>query len=1293
MKIRRLCVLLFGVLLSASALLAQVSTSQIEGRVTDQTGAVVPGAKVAVTNEGTGISYSTTTTSAGAYSFPSLLVGSYTISVEAAGFMKWVSTQNTLTVGAPLVVESKLQVGAVTSSVTVESSYARLETTNAAISGVVTHKEVVSLPLNGRNPLNLIVLEPGLVQRSNSAAGSDTHVFGSRDRAHNVTVDGIDANESSVPNPQSNILRLNPDNVQEYRVVTHDATPEYGRNSGANVTIATRSGTNAIHGDVFWFHRNTALNSNDFFNNAEGIPKPVLLLHQFGYDVGGPIKKDKTFFFTSFQENRILLTQPISASFGTPSVYTASAKAGLFRFVRGDINVGGTTVTRNSPRLVDANGNLKGGVPLCGGAVTTNCVDTYPINAANDPQGIGLDPRIQSLVNSFPLPNSFSSVGDGLNTGGFLSNPPSRLTGPNWLFRVDHVFNDRNNLFGRFVYSDFNTTEGDILNGRPKIFPGFPPLGEVFRSNQNLALSFRHTFSPNLVNELTMGYNRFRFRFTFGESNPDFGDLTKVPPFAQQCVGQSFGNINTPFCDTPRTQRAVSVVQVIDNVSYQRSAHTFRTGINFRFYRHNDARGLAGGQNTAPTIFFSQSDRSSNFLNFPSVGSGAGQIDSTDNDTLQQAAVELAGIPSNLSQTFAADLAADTYPPRNLQTLGTRAKQFDSYFQDEWRIRRDLAITYGVRWEVNLAPTDAGGRSLVPDKPVDGSLGPVTYVKAGRWFRNNNANALGPRVAFAWSPGGGKTVIRAGYGIYFDTISTFQLTSIAGKVPGSSLICNLRLSDTAAGVTGTITPGCASPTGFGNRIAQGFPLQLPSPTAKPSQGFSPPPQPLATAQDVGAFDPHLRVPTVHEWSVTIQRQLPQGFVGEVGYIGKRGERLYRAYDLNQIDVKPAFLDSFLTAQQNVRAGCKANGTGCPAGVTGVTPTLLAQMVSTSFLNSSTTKGNLLTNGVGDLARRIDLLTGASAIVNKGFPGNFFRRNPQLGQILYFDSGGDSFYHGLIASVRRRLEKGLEFGAAYTFSKSIDNMSVDPIGASSGGALSATNSRTPTDVRNFRLDRSRSDFDNRHVFVGQGVYQLPFGREQKWGNHWGRTLDNTLGGWTVTGISTFESGEPFTINSGRRTGNGGKQSRADLRGPRPDSSLKDVSGIEGPVVFNVTDLDPNTNCRQVIGTESSFCIPAPGQFGMGRNTAQGPKLWTFDFGVMKDIRVTERMKLQVRSEFFNLFNHQNFENPRNASVGSPTLTSKLFGQTCCSPASLPSSATVNALGEPNRVIQFALKIIF
>jgi hypothetical protein len=1281
-RLARWCVLL------AAPALAQVGTSRISGTVTDPTGGLVAGAKVEARHEATGQVFETRTTSAGAYSLDALPPGAYTITVAQAGFQTFVSTGNVLTVGTPLVLDVSLRIGAVTEVVQVEAAAERLETTHAMLSDVVNRREIVELPLNGRNPLALIVLQPGLVQRTTNSAGSGTHVFGSRDRAHNVTIDGIEANESSVPNPQNNIHRLNPDNVQEYRVVTHNATPEFGRNSGANVAIATRSGTNEFHSDLFWFHRNTVLNANEWFNNAEGIERPVLLLHQFGFNAGGPIRKNKSFFFGSYQGNRIKQTQPIAQSFGVPRVYTSALRSGIFRYFVPDpsrpLILDGVAITRNSPRLVDPRtGALRPEVPVCGGAVTTNCVASYNIAAA-DPLKLGIDPAIKALIEKLPLPNTFS-VGDGLNIGGYAWNPPSRFTGPHYMIRFDHIFNENNNLFVRYLGSEWDTKEGDLLNGRPAVFPGFPPLGTVDRSGKNLAFSYRRVISPALVNEFTAGVSRFNFLFNLREANPDWQQTAELP-YAQECFGDdSFQLIDTPYCNTPHTQRAVTTIQFVDNLGYTRGAHSLRMGINFRFYRHNDERGVPGGFNMSPTIVFNRLRRSPLNENPAWVLPPTSVMNATDRNNLQNAIVELAGIVGRVNQVFQADLAHDVFIP-DLFRMGTRIKHFNSYFQDEWRIRTGLTLTYGVRWELNLPPADSAGRTYVPDKPIDGSQGPVTFVRAKRWYSRMNGTALAPRVGLAWMPAGHKTVVRLGWGIAFDTISSFQVTAISGKVPGSVLQCQVDVQNSAA----ASAPCTDVPNDI--RLSQLLqlwkPFQLGTPAARPSSELAPPARRFGLAPNVGAFDQNLKVPTVHEWSLTIQRELPKGLLGQVGYIGKRGMRLFRAYDLNQIRTdQPGFLESFLIAQRNLRSGCRPDGTNCPAGVTGTPPALLLRMVPASVLNGWTSE--LSQNGLGEVARLID----QRDIVAAGFPASYFRPNPQFSEIFYFDSGGSSIYHGAIAHLRRRFAQGLELGASYTFSKSIDDMSVDPVAATSGGGLSSTNSRTPTDVRNFRLDRAVSDFDNTHVFVANGVLELPFGRGRKWGSGLTGLAQHLLGGWTITGIFVAQSGEPYTLNSGIRTANGYKVSRADLRGVAPEAGLKFVPGIEGPVVYQVSDIDAN-NCRQVAGTQSAFCIPAPGSHGnTGRNAVRGPGFWNLDAGVIKNFEVSERVRLQFRGEFFNVFNHPNFENPRNATEGSPTLTSSLFGQTCCVTAALPSSATIIATGEPNRVIQFALKLSF
>src|SRR5678816_871517 len=303
--LRRIGLHILVVTLFTVTAVAQTSTSRITGRVVDSKQASIAGASVTITNEATGVSQTQTTTEAGVYAFEALPVGNYSVTVEQNGLKTLVKNGNHLEVNNPLTVDVVLEIGQLSEVVTVQGGPEQLQTANATLGNVVEQKAIETLPLNGRNPLTLLLLEPGVVQRSFGGAGSGVHVNGSRDRAYNVTIDGIEANESSVPNPVSNLYRINPDNVQEFKVTTNNATAEEGRNSGASISIATRSGTSEYHGTGFYFLRNEALNSNEWYANANNAPKPLISCLLYTSDAGGPIKKDKTFFFGSYQYNRI----------------------------------------------------------------------------------------------------------------------------------------------------------------------------------------------------------------------------------------------------------------------------------------------------------------------------------------------------------------------------------------------------------------------------------------------------------------------------------------------------------------------------------------------------------------------------------------------------------------------------------------------------------------------------------------------------------------------------------------------------------------------------------------------------------------------------------------------------------------------------------------------------------------------------------------------------------------------------------------------------------------------------
>jgi hypothetical protein len=1297
-------------LLTAAAAAAQTSTSRITGTVFDASGAVVPGATVTALHEATGIAQTQTTTEAGLYSFASLPVGDYTITVEKAGFKTAKQTGNALSVNTPLNVDIALATGEVSEVVTVQAGEEQLQTANATIGNVVEHKAIEQLPLNGRNPLNLIAYEPGVVQRSQGGVGSGVSVNGSRDRAFNVTIDGIDANESSAPNPTSNMYRLTPDSVQEYKVTTNNATAEEGRNSGASISVATRSGTNDFHGNVFYFLRDDRLNSNDFFSNAQGVEKHKVKLDQPGFDISGPVVKNKTFFFGSWQRTKVDFSSPIAETFGIPVVYTPAALAGSYRYFRADpscnpstgagncFRVGSTIITQNNTLLVNpTTGALAAGVRECASTSDLNCVagtgfaDTN-VNKAN----VAIDPKMAAFFKSYPVPNRYD-CGDGLNTACFVWDPPTQHKGPAYNVRIDHNLTGSQSIFGRYLQATYDTLGGDPLNGRPVVFPGFPPQGEVFRDTKNFALGHRWTISPRLVNELTVGFGRFNFLFTQGEANPDFPNIN---PF-------SFVNVSNPYLNTPRTQRAVTVPQILDNLHITRGAHQLSTGLNFRFYRHADRRGQPGGTNVTPALSFDQSIRSPTASGFalPTTailaGSGTPRagINSTDNTRLANYINELAGLPARLSQAYIGNLNDDVFLPFqsggvvSLQAITTHLNQFNFYVQDEYKWRPNLTFNYGLRWELNPAPSTPG-YTYVPTSPIAGGTNPVngvssvtpgyvTFAKSDAWWDRSNAGAFGPRFGVAWSPeyrggflnrlfgDGGRSVVRAGYGLAFDPISSFQVTAVAGSVPGLRTSCSVTV--------GTTQPaGSPCPNVPNTTIAGGFPTSLAAPTIKPSSFLTPPVLLNSNAPTITTFAPNLKLPTVHQWNLSFQRELPGGFVMQSAYIGRRGLRLLMGYNANQMDAAP-ILNSFLMLRANNAApNCLPSGAtrdsaqpACVAPFAATTIPLLTANVSginAAFVNNSTVQGQLVNNAAGAFAERIENTSLAFRL----------RPNQQFSTITYIDNSGSSAYHGAQFTLRRRFASGLGLNMAYTFSKSMDNQSVDPVGTSSGGALTTTTSRAVADIRHFEEEWAVSDFDRTHVFTTAAVWEVPVGHGRHFLSGAPGVVNHLLGGWAINTIYTAMTGEPFQVNSNQRTNNSAHVSRALVTDPDVRARLQFLPNVTGPVVFE---------------NQNGFAIPPPGSNGSGRNIFRGPGYWNVDLGIVKTFSITERVRFQFRTEMFNAFNHANFDNPRSASVGSPSLGSSQFGRTCCTTVAPPTSQNVIQTGESARIIQFGGKLQF
>ena len=689
-------------------------------------------------------------------------------------------------------------------------------------------------------------------------------------------------------------------------------------------------------------------------------------------------------------------------------------------------------------------------------------------------------------------------------------------------------------------------------------------------------------------------------------------------------------------------------------------------GTNVRFYQQNNQGGTVASQSLVPSVSLSATlNPPGAGFGLPAVASGSNPgINSADNSRLLSAINDLLGIPATLKAAFLGNLNTDTFIGTrsanyySLWDTGERLKQYNFYGQDEWRARKNLTVTYGVRWEINRPATESSEVPFVPDKPINGSQGPVTFVKADNWWKRSNIDALAPRVGISWSPFGSKTVIHAGYGISFDPIATYEAAAAANSLPGLAYTCT-------APTYAAPTPGCASVPN--TRLSQGFPQTLPPPSGvKPSSFLSPPAQLLGVAPNAVVIDPNLQQATVHQWNFSIQRQLPGDLVLQVAYVGNRGERLYSQLDANQISAAP-ILPQFLTMQANVKSGCRPDGSGCPAGAAGQSiPLVTSGILSSAFVNSSSTLIDLQQNAAGNFAGRIEQTTLAAHL----------RPNQQFGSIMFLSNSADSVYHSLQTTLRKRFSNGLLFNFAYTLSKVIDDQSADPIVTTFTPTSVAT-----LDSANLRLDRARADFDQKHVIILTWIYELPFGKGKRFLNSVPGVVNALLGGWSLQGFNSNMSGEPFSVSSGSKTAfySTSTNSRAGLVGNTlPGDSLHPKAGTVGPAFFQ---------------DASAFALAAPGQIGMGRNMFNGPWYWDMDGAISKSFQPAERLKITFRMEAFNALNHPNFRKLGSTSVGSTSILSPNFGIACCQSLATSTSTAIVSNGEAYRVAQAVLKVAF
>ena len=1227
----------------------QGTTSRVTGTVVDEKGSVVPGALVTLTNDATQTSLTAQTGESGTYVFDQIQVGKYTVSIEKQGFKKAISVGNTANINQTTTVDFTLEVGGLAETVQILSSAAAVQTSSSGNFGnTVEQRTLLTLPIvgnRGRNPLEFINFQPGVVTGANTGGG--IHVHGSRDRAFNFTLDGIDINETSAGGSNFTPIRTNPDSLTEFQVVTGNFTADLGRSSGAQVTLVTKSGSNEFHGSLFEFYQTPRFHANEYVNSINKVRRPQFVQHIFGGSVGGPLHlprfgeggptyyngKNKTFFFTNLQ-----FLRTSQSFFVNRTVYTQQARNGIFRYVQNGVN---RNAIQASPS-VDANGN-----PLSG--LTIRSYNVFP-----NPLGLGPDPTTNFIIGVTPLPNNFN-VGDGLNVAGFSFVAPQTERQYDFTTKIDHHFNERHTLYVRWAHGAQNTL-GDNVNGGLQKFPGFPNFVDTYRTPRNLAVNYRWTVSPNIVNEFVAGFNRFTFSF----NNPD---PRENPPVILNVPNDPL-NLEEPV----NNLRTITTWQFVDNVSVIRNNHAFKFGTNLRFQKHVDDRSAVAGVLTRERIFLSTAINPvpSSFGTQAGATTLVPGINAADRSRLDSVINDLLGRVGTINQAFVA-IDDNTFGPGRTRFLyDARYPEFDFFGQDTWQVSRNLTLDLGLRWEMRLSPRAPNDIVLRPEQRLALGEQATNAFRFGEgklyddsWFQ------LAPSVGFAWDPfGSGKTSIRANYRLAYDRTNTFVFSSF--------------IFQSAPGLTRAVTNNTFGQNG--GLLRSGVPV-LNSNDVTPLQFRQPP---SFSTNSLNVVDPELSSPKTHQYSISFQREIGSKNVVEINYIGRQGRGLYGGYDVNQVDIRN---NSFLADFEQLRTtGNSPRINQLLAGHSGLTLVSGVRETGSQFLlrqslvgpvrlaNGTTTSNLVAGGGVAQAAFIIAQSTqgsfasqpGVMSLIANGFSPFYFQPYPQFtGAVNVIDSQDRSRYNALEIQFNRRSSKGLAFQASYTLAKAEDTRSFDPaftIITRGGTGQSAGN--TPFDINNRDLNYARADFDRRHALQGYVLYELPIGKGRRWGSDWGKTTDFLLGGFNVSAILRRYSGRPFTVFSGAGTLSQVVFTPASCNDCSPD--------------FGSFTQENGQNVFFTAEQRAKFFVPAAGEpSNVGRNFFDGPSFFNLDLTVGKRFKFTETRDLEFRVEAQNVTNTPSFA----VADANLILTSGSFGQILGNTTST------------SRKIQFAAKFNF
>ena len=1249
-------VMLTVLLLSAVPAFGQRTRGSLTGVVSDANGAAIIGATVTLKNTATGEESKATSDAQGTFVFPSLEPGTYKGSVEAGGFKKTELTEIIIEVSQPAKVDVNLEVGAVTEQVTVTGTAQEvINTTSPTLSKTVNAKQVADLPLLNRSPLDLARLQAGIAVNGTDVRNAS--VQGLRGNATNITQDGINAMDNFVKT--SSFFAISSPSLNatsEFSITVGTVGSDAGRGV-AQVQMVTKSGSNGFHGSVFYQHRNDALNANTFFNNSLGRKangelvgaKPFLRQHFFGVAAGGPVfipkvydGRNKSFWFFSYEGFR----EPFSVV-RNRTVLSAEARQGIYRYT-GCLNPPSCTQTALQ---------------------SLNLLTLGPFHTLN--------PITTAQLNAMPASNN-NLVGDTLNTQGFQYNVAGSDPNNSYNGRYDQQLFDSakwgsHKLEFNYHYGKFLLTP-DTFNQIEAPFPG--GVNAFQGSSRTLwSAAIHSTFGSHITNEARMGH-LFAPVFFLRESDPTAPIITLL----------STTNFDNTFVSQTRNSQ---VYQGIDNLSLVKGSHTFRMGTDIQVasaVSTNDA-GIfqsifinpLAASTANPVVNPSNPDGilSSNFPNLPPGATGT-----SITNLARQIYRDLVGLLGSSSQTFNV-----TSPSSGFVKGATRSREFlyndvSFYFQDAWRIKRNLTLNYGLRYEYEGVPSlpDGLGVQLTNFNDVFGPGGPgglfqpgatggnasgtLDFVsgKTGKGLYNKDWNNFAPFIGFAYSPnfesgpmhwifgGEGRSSIRAGYSIsYLQDGFTVVSNALGTGTTNAGLIQN-SANNTPVGVL--TSAGVSLPSAV---------FKVPITTA---ENFA-----ANTSNGVWAIDPNLATPYVQQWSFGIEREINSNTAIEVRYAANHAVKIYRAIDYNETNIfENGFLQEFLNAQTNLKisgGGDITRGTTFAPGAAGTValpiftklftaPAGTPAILPTSGFTSPGFISNLQQNNIGTM---LGSLAYSSTYLNsrKSLAPNFFVANPNAAFARVLGNFAYSKYHSLQIEIRRRLSSGLQFQANYTLARTLND------GSANNVQSTATNFRT---LRNMRLDYQNSGQDQRHRFVANTVYDLPFGTGRRFGTNLWAPARKAIEGWTAGAIFTYQTSTPFNISSGRTTFNSFTNAPAKLLGMTYSEFKKNLGVYRTPIgIFFINPSLLNIVTSTSTGALSSARLkdgilgaPAPGTFGdFPLNAIFGPNFTQTDITLAKRTSFSERGNVEFRMIAFNVFNHPNF------TIGNQTFDTAIFGR--------------------------------